>query len=83
MTVADIAINIIGHWTPLSYGPFVICQRLKCILSVGGRTWSVRMRMTSMTAKLAARAIVATVAVHTLHLLLSIRERQYSSGRLD
>jgi hypothetical protein len=35
MTVADIAINIIGHWTPLSYGPFVICQRLKFALSVG------------------------------------------------
>jgi hypothetical protein len=49
----------------------------------GGRTWSVRMRMTSMTAKLAARAIVATVAVHTLHLLLLVRECQYSSERLD
>ena len=44
----------------------------------GRRTWSVRIRMTSMMAKLVARAIVATVAVHALHLLLSVRVNQHN-----
>jgi hypothetical protein len=43
------------------------------VRGVGGRTCSVKMRMTSITAKLVARAIVARVAVHTLHLLSSVR----------
>jgi hypothetical protein len=52
MTDAEMAMSIMGHSTPLLYGP----RR-------------VRMRISSMIPKLAARAIVARVAVQTRHLL--------------
>ena len=52
ITDAEMAMSIMGHSTPLLYGPR-----------------KVRMRMSSMIPKLAARATVARVAVHTRHLL--------------